>query len=243
MRRATENLKLEIGSNGDGAKATIEGGELRAFLMSLDEYEQIFHKVERRLRDPRVVTAISNAELKLDTKADFSDKANLQALYDALVAAQIKPELKADEEHSAWMVSFQDATNAERRINIELASQPDYKKLRVLSKQTSRLNIAPFVVVKNERRESQANWTDLLNHVKSEGKRDSSVQRYKGLGEMNAEQLADTTMNPEKRTLLQVKLEDAVESEEIFSTLMGEDVENRRKFIEDNALDVKNLDV
>ena len=69
------------------------------------------------------------------------------------------------------------------------------------------------------------------------------MQRYKGLGEMNAEQLADTTMNPEKRTLLQVRLEDAVESEEIFSTLMGENVEARRKFIEDNALDVKNLDV
>ena len=79
--------------------------------------------------------------------------------------------------------------------------------------------------------------------VKVEGKRDASVQRYKGLGEMNAEQLAETTMNPEKRTLLQVRLEDAVESEEIFSTLMGEDVESRRKFIEDNALDVKNLDV
>ncbi len=243
MRRATENLKLEIGSNGDGAKATIEGGELRAFLMSLDEYEQIFHKVERRLRDPRVVTAISNPDLRLDSKADFSDRKNLQQLYDVLAAAQIKPELKADEEHSAWMVSFHDATNAERRINVELAAQPDYKKLRVLAKQTARFNIAPFVVVKNDRRESQPNWLDLLNHVKSEGKRDSSVQRYKGLGEMNAEQLADTTMNPEKRTLLQVRLEDAVESEEIFSTLMGEDVESRRKFIEENALDVKNLDV
>ncbi len=243
MRRATENLKLEIGSNGDGAKATIEGGELRAFLMSLDEYEQIFHKVERRLRDPRVVTAISNPDLRLDSKADFSDRKNLQQLYDVLAAAQIKPELKADEEHSAWMVSFHDATNAERRINVELAAQPDYKKLRVLAKQTARFNIAPFVVVKNDRRESQPNWLDLLNHVKSEGKRDSSVQRYKGLGEMNAEQLADTTMNPERRTLLQVRLEDAVESEEIFSTLMGEDVEARRKFIEDNALDVKNLDV
>jgi len=67
--------------------------------------------------------------------------------------------------------------------------------------------------------------------------------RYKGLGEMNAEQLAETTMNPAKRTLLQVRLEDAVECEEIFSTLMGEDVESRRKFIEENALDVKNLDV
>ena len=69
------------------------------------------------------------------------------------------------------------------------------------------------------------------------------MQRYKGLGEMNAEQLAETTMNPEKRTLLQVRLEDAAEGEIIFSTLMGEDVESRRKFIEDNALDVKNLDI
>ena len=71
----------------------------------------------------------------------------------------------------------------------------------------------------------------------------SGSRRLRGDGEMNAEQLAETTMNPEKRTLLQVRLEDAVESEEIFSTLMGEDVESRRKFIEDNALDVKNLNV
>src|SRR6266852_2648108 len=243
MRRATENLKLEVGVNGSGPTHTIEGGELLAFLMSLDEYEQIFHKVERRLRDPRVVEAISNPDLHLDSKADFSDQKNLQQLYDALVAAQIKPKLKADEEHLAWMVSFHDATNAERRINIELAAQPDYKKLRLLAKQTARFNIAPFVVVKNDRRESQPNWLDLLNHVKSEGKRDSSVQRYKGLGEMNAEQLADTTMNPEKRTLLQVRLEDVVATDLIFTTLMGEDVESRRKFIEENALDVKNLDV
>jgi DNA gyrase subunit B len=69
------------------------------------------------------------------------------------------------------------------------------------------------------------------------------VQRYKGLGEINAEQLAETTMNPDKRTLLVVKLEDLVESDRMFTTLMGEDVESRRKFIEDNALDVKNLDV
>jgi DNA gyrase subunit B len=106
-----------------------------------------------------------------------------------------------------------------------------------------RYNEPPFVVVKGEHRETQSNWAGLLEYVKSEGKRDASVQRYKGLGEMNAEQLAETTMNPEKRTLLQVRLEDLVESERIFSTLMGEDVESRRKFIEDNALDVKNLDV
>ena len=99
------------------------------------------------------------------------------------------------------------------------------------------------MVAKADRTESLPNWSALLEYVKNEGKKDCTVQRYKGLGEMNAEQLAETTMNPEKRTLLQVRLEDAVESEEIFSTLMGEDVESRRKFIEENALDVKNLNV
>jgi DNA gyrase subunit B len=73
--------------------------------------------------------------------------------------------------------------------------------------------------------------------------KDASIQRYKGLGEMNAEQLWDTTMNAETRRLMQVRIDDAVESEEVFSTLMGQDVESRRKFISDNALDVKNLDV
>ena len=89
----------------------------------------------------------------------------------------------------------------------------------------------------------QESWTELLAYIKAEGMRDASVQRYKGLGEMNAEQLWNTTMNAETRTLLQVRLEDAVECENIFSTLMGENVENRRKFIEENALDVRNLDL
>jgi DNA gyrase subunit B len=84
---------------------------------------------------------------------------------------------------------------------------------------------------------------ELFEYVVSEGKKDYTVQRYKGLGEMTAEQLWETTMNPEIRTLLSVKLEDIAETEAIFSTLMGEDVESRRKFIEENALDVKNLDI
>jgi len=84
---------------------------------------------------------------------------------------------------------------------------------------------------------------ELYAHIVETGKKDYSVQRYKGLGEMTATQLWETTMDPEHRTLLQVKLEDIVETNEIFTTLMGEDVEKRRKFIEDNALDVKNLDI
>ncbi len=241
MRRATENLTLEMGSNGD--KSTLEGGELRAFLLSLDEFEQISHKVERRLRDPRVVDILSSIKLAIDTKADFSEKANVEQLVAALNEAQIPARIKADEEHSAWMAVYHDSTNAERHVGIDLASQPDYKKFRVVSKQIGKHNRPPFLAIKNDRRDSQASWQDLLIHVKIEGKRDASVQRYKGLGEMNAEQLADTTMNPEKRTLLKVRLEDLVETDAIFTTLMGEDVESRRKFIEENALDVKNLDV
>jgi DNA gyrase subunit B len=84
---------------------------------------------------------------------------------------------------------------------------------------------------------------DLRDHVLAEGKKDFVTQRYKGLGEMNSSQLWETTMDPERRTLLSVKLEDIAETDHIFTTLMGEDVEARRKFIEDNALDVKNLDI
>ena len=84
---------------------------------------------------------------------------------------------------------------------------------------------------------------DLRDYVLDEGKKEFVVQRYKGLGEMTSQQLWETTMDPERRTLLSVKLEDIAECETIFTTLMGEDVEARRKFIEDNALDVKNLDI
>jgi len=89
----------------------------------------------------------------------------------------------------------------------------------------------------------KTNARDLFEYVKKEGSRGYDVQRYKGLGEMTAPQLWETTMDPERRTLLSVRLEDIAECETIFTTLMGEDVDARRKFIEENALDVKNLDI
>ncbi len=245
MRRATENLRVEIQAppSGPGAKAVLEGQELRSFLMGLDEYEQMFHKVERRMRDSRVVEVLSNIELRIDHKAEFQEEANLRPVFDALEKLGLKPEIRRDEEHSSYDVMFRDSTHAERAIGMALAAQPEYRRFRSQARVVARYNAPPFAVLKNEHREVLPDWSALLNFVKNEGKRDASVQRYKGLGEMNAEQLADTTMNPEKRTLLQVRLEDVVLCEEIFSTLMGEDVESRRKFIEENALDVKNLDV
>jgi DNA gyrase subunit B len=89
----------------------------------------------------------------------------------------------------------------------------------------------------------KATARELFSYIVEQGKKDYQVQRYKGLGEMTSTQLWETTMDPERRTLLRVKLEDLAETDAIFTTLMGEDVESRRKFIEDNALDVKNLDI
>jgi len=243
MRRATENLTVEVHSNGAGPKMTLEGTELRTFLLGLDEYEQMVYKVQRKLRDARVVETLAAPELKLDHRSDFLEEANLRPVFEALKKIGLNPEMRRDEEHSSYAVIYRDSTQAERSVGMALAAAPEFRRFRALAKATARYNDPPFVAVKNERREAQGNWLDLLNYVKAEGRRDASVQRYKGLGEMNAEQLAETTMNPEKRTLLVVRLEDMVQSEEIFSTLMGEDVENRRKFIEENALDVKNLDV
>jgi DNA gyrase subunit B len=243
MRRATENIVVGYGNEEAGTSGSIPAEELRPFLMNLDEFQQLFHKLERRMRENRVVEVLHDTDIKLDTKADFMDRANLEMLSAALTKAGVPNELIADEEHSAFTVTYHDATNALRSINIELSHQPEYRKFRILARQILKFNRPPFTSTKGEHKDVINGWRELLEHIKSEGKRDASVQRYKGLGEMNAEQLADTTMNPDKRTLLSVRLEDLVATDLIFTTLMGEDVENRRKFIEDNALDVKNLDV
>jgi len=245
LRRATENLSVELGAvEGGTAAQTLEGAELRAFLMSLDEYQQIFRLMERRMRDARAVELASNVDFHIDTKADFTAKANLEPVFAALNAAHLEGvELEHEEEHDSWMVKYRDHTNATRMINTELASQPEYRRLRAFSKQIAKFNQPPFVVVKENHRDKLENWRDLLAHIKNEGTREVQVQRYKGLGEMNAEQLWQTTMNAVTRTLLKVSVEDLVQCDEIFTTLMGEDVENRRRFIEENALDVRNLDV
>jgi DNA gyrase subunit B len=221
LRRATENLTVEVKG---GVK--LEGSELRNFLMSLDENLQMFRRMERRMRDSRVVEVLANMDYKLDTKADFHEKANLEPVLAALKAAKVEAELKLEEEHETWKVEYRDPTNAARSIGVDLVLQPEYRRMRTIARQVAKFNQPPFAVIREGRTETQPGWRELLEHVKSEGTREVSIQRYKGLGEMNAEQL-----------------QDLAETEAIFSTLMGEDVESRRKFIEENALDVRNLDV
>jgi DNA gyrase subunit B len=116
------------------------------------------------------------------------------------------------------------------------AAKADLEKAEQKAPRASKRKVEAGTVEKSSPR-------DLFDYVFNEGRKDYDVQRYKGLGEMSSTQLWDTTMDPERRTLLSVKLEDITETETIFTTLMGEDVEARRKFIEENALDVKNLDI
>jgi DNA gyrase subunit B len=243
LRRATENLVVEAKSGSDGQVTRIEGAELRNFLMSLDGLAQTSRRMERRVRDPRVVDVLIASNMPIESKTDLLNEANVRAVAEELKKTKLEVTVEREEEHSAWMVGYKDPTNAIRFLNTEFVSSPEFRKLRAQVKQIARFNMPPFTLIKDGQRQALPDWRELLESVKNEGTREVSVKRYKGLGEMNAEQLWSTTMNIETRTLLQVDLNDFAESEPIFSTLMGEDVESRRKFIEENALDVRNLDV
>jgi DNA gyrase subunit B len=242
IRLATDGVQIEYGSNG--TKGSVMGDEqLRTFLFDVDEYSIMFQKLEKRLRNPKVISVLSDAKLTIDSKQDFQNEEVMSDLADRLGKLGLKVRLLPDEMHTAWMVGFKESTEGERMINIDLAGQPEYRRLRALSHRIAPLNQPPFRVIGKKSEATVDDSLSLLRHIKSSGMKDASIQRYKGLGEMNADQLWDTTMDAGTRRLLQVRIDDAVESEEIFSTLMGENVESRRKFISDNALDVKNLDI
>ncbi len=241
IRIATDGVRVEYG-DGD-LKEVIEGEDLRKFLARVDEYALMFQQIERRLRNPAVVGVIADPSLSLDRKEDYQDQAAMKEVADRITQLGLNAKLVPDEIHGAWMVVCKETNGGERVINLELAQQPEYRRLRVLARQITPYNKPPFRLITKKSEEEVGDSMSLLRQVKSAGMKDAQIQRYKGLGEMNASQLWDTTMNAETRRMLQVRIDDAVESEEIFSTLMGENVESRRKFIADNALDVKNLDI
>ena len=151
--------------------------------------------------------------------------------------------IATDEEHSVHKIVFRHGSSIEREIGYAEISSAEYQRLVQLHQASGEWDRPPFTVKTDKSTVQLEDRQELLDHILVVGKRDLQIQRYKGLGEMNPDQLWETTMDPEKRRLLQVQVNDAVGSDEIFSILMGDAVEPRRQFIQDNALDVKNLDV
>ena len=130
-----------------------------------------------------------------------------------------------------------------RYLPREFFGTNEYKHIMALAAKINDLLSDDSFVKRGEKQSSIESFSDAVDWLMSEARRGQSIQRYKGLGEMNPEQLWDTTVNPETRRLLQVKIDDAVKADEVFTTLMGDQVEPRREFIEKNALTVENLDV
>jgi DNA gyrase subunit B len=173
----------------------------------------------------------------------FGEQAMMAEIEGKLAAAGYDTELTSDEEHSLWEIDISYPNGYRLKIDWNLASYVEFQKAIELKKSLETDFPAPFVLGENGKSETLGSREELLEKVMAMAKKDLTIQRYKGLGEMNPEQLWETTMDPEKRTMLQVRIEDAIETDGIFTVLMGDQVEPRRKFIEDNALDVKNLDV
>jgi DNA gyrase subunit B len=132
---------------------------------------------------------------------------------------------------------------SEKHIPREFFDSAEYLRIAELGDTLNDLIGGGAFVSRGDDRQDVASFKAAMNWLFDQAKKGQSIQRYKGLGEMNADQLWDTTINPETRRLMQVRIEDAVAADDIFTTLMGDSVEPRREFIEKNALQVSNLDV
>jgi DNA gyrase subunit B len=247
MRMATNDLT--VASNGK----TFEGREISKGLEQTVEFKRYFERFARRLgNDEKLLTVLLDAFVGKDgilTKKNvklrkiFEDAELMAEIEGKVAAAGYKTDIIPDTEHGLGEIEITQPNGQKILFDWNLASYVEFQKAIELKRILEETFPAPFVMGENGTSEEIATREDLLERVLGQAKKDLSIQRYKGLGEMNPEQLWETTMDPEKRTLLQVRIEDAIETDQIFTILMGDQVEPRRKFIEDNALDVKNLDV
>ncbi|OGL63241.1 MAG: DNA gyrase subunit B [Candidatus Tectomicrobia bacterium RIFCSPLOWO2_12_FULL_69_37] len=158
-------------------------------------------------------------------------------------ASQVRKDEETGELRGILFRTRQADRDLATRVDAFLLESPEFKNIRAASEALARLGEPPFTIKAGEEEMDVNRGEELLERFRALGQKGLAVQRYKGLGEMNPEQLWETTMDPGRRTLLQVSVEDAVRADDIFSTLMGDAVEPRKEYIERHAPEVKNLDV
>jgi len=235
----------------------VTGDPLRRLVDDLGRFKALLHKLSRKL-DERVVEAfVRAAGIGRDDLGDPQKLAGAEAAMRSYLLAKypdfgnIEATVERDEEHggNALVVTTRKAATLLRtRFDFAFLASGDYEKLREIESTVQALGKPPFYALDHaeqalEKAERVGDADALYRVVDTRARRGLDVQRYKGLGEMNADTLWETTMDPDARVLLQVRIDDAVQAEELFSVLMGDEVEPRREFIENNALSVKNLDI
>jgi len=240
IRKATSEKTVRVPATG----AKYSGTELSHLLHALIEYENVIQSLRRMGVDADAAEALLHSDI--GDRADFASLDKLEPLQRTIEAQGHQLVTAArDEDHDLYELVFHSAHGGRRefRINFALARSVEFRQLRKLQSSVSRLAEPPLVVSQGNGETKLDSKEELLEYLMGSGKKGLTIQRYKGLGEMNADQLWDTTMDPERRRLLQVRIEDGAEADVLFSVLMGDAVEPRRQFIEENALDVRNLDV
>jgi len=249
----TENVRLSMKEGS----TQLTGEPLRRLLEDVARFRLLLENIGHRV-DPLIIEGlVTSTELEVE---DLADRAKVEAAIETLktyVQAKRPGELLAvvesDEEHDRYRVLIETEDGVSRRattIDFDLLSAGNIAELRQIHQGIRALGQPPFLLTVLDKAgkpsgepSEVANADALWSTIDSRARKGLGIQRYKGLGEMNPDELWETTMDPETRTLLQVRIEDAVQAEELFSVLMGDQVEPRRAFIESNALNVTNLDI
>ena len=219
----------------------LAGKAILPYIKNLSKFERLLEWFAKRKNDTAVIKALLHYELSKDL---LKNKNDVKDLIKKLKKEfpDLSEETTADEEHQSHRIGLKRA-GLTLTIDEDYFASPDFKELTKLFSELKGLGHPPYKVIHNGDTHEFGSSRELFNYILSIAKKGISIQRYKGLGEMNPHQLWETTMDPEKRTLLQVSVEDSIQAEEIFSTLMGDQVEPRKAFIEKHALEVRNLDI
>lgn len=220
----------------------LKGKPLIPHLKRLTALEKLFDWYERRRRDTRVIRFILDRGISTETlknKKEMSDLMKDMAKW----SSDLKiGEFEFDEEHASYSVLVR-KHNYKTKIDHALLNSPEFKEIQELHGSIRELGEPPFIVMMKDEEKEIKDSRELIEYVMAIAKKGMNIQRYKGLGEMNPTQLWETTMDPDKRTLLQVSIDDTVFADEIFSVLMGDQVEPRKNFITKHALEAQNIDI